>query len=427
VLRVPELLVVADDLSGALDTGAVFAARGFSTVVVPHRSGWRTPAECLARTRGCRVLVVDTATRHATPRTAAARVHGIVLEARRRGTRQFYKKTDSTLRGNLGSELTAFMRAAGVDSLPFAPAFPRVGRTTRHGRQLVDGVPLGSTAFARDALNPVRTGSIAAILSAQSAIVTTIIPRLAPGKPTRETEGPPQSDSTIRVSIFDAEDDGDLLRIAKRLRSTGALGVTAGSGGFAAALAQTLAGSRSMTSLMRPDPGATSGPLLVVVGSPHAVGQAQSRLAAMNGFEAIEVPASILPARSTSPQWTAIRDRAVGLVARRQDVIVSVPALNRSKRLGPGDALGVAARLGRLIAAIVTRHPVAALLASGGDTLAATTVACGWSRLTVQGEVAPGVACAATGDPRAPVVVSKAGGFGPETAWIDVRARLRAR
>jgi uncharacterized protein YgbK (DUF1537 family) len=178
---------------------------------------------------------------------------------------------------------------------------------------------------------------------------------------------------------------------------------------------------------MRPDSGATSGPLLVVIGSPHAVGQAQSRLAAMNGFEAIEVPASVLRARSTSPQWRAIRDRAVGLVARRQDVIVSVPARSGSKRVAPGEALGVAARLGRLVAAIVTRHPVAALLASGGDTLAAATVACGWSRLTVQGEIAPGVACAATGDSRAPLVVSKAGGFGPETAWIDVRARLRAR
>ena len=418
---------MADDLSGALDTGAAFAARGFSTVVVPHRSGWRTPAECLSRTRGCRVLVVDTATRHATPRTAAARVRGIVLEARRRGTRQFYKKTDSTLRGNLGSELTAFMRAAGIDTLPFAPAFPRVGRTTRHGRQLVDGVPLGSTAFARDALNPVRTGSIATILSEQSGLATTVIPRLALRKPTRETDGPSPSNSTPRVLSFDAEDDGDLLRIAMRLRSIGALGVTAGSGGFAAALAQTLARARPTTSPRRSEPGAMSGPLLIVVGSRHAVGQAQSRFAAMNGFEVIDVPASVLRTRSTSPHWRAIRDRAVSLVARRRDVIVSVPALSGSKRAMPGDAPGVASRLGRLAATIVTRHPVAALLASGGDTLAAATVACGWSRLTVHGEIAPGIACAATGDPRAPWVVSKAGGFGPETAWIDLRARLRAR
>jgi len=432
VPRAPELLIVADDLSGALDTAAVFAADGLDTVVVPHRSGWRTAAECFDEAGDGCVLVVDTATRHATPRTAASRVRRIVSEARRLGTRQFYKKTDSTLRGHIGGELAAFRQAAGVDLLPFAPAFPRVGRTTHGGHQLVDGVPLGRTAFARDALNPVRTGSIPRLLAGQAGLSTRIVARPGGMRGARTMDAwcraAIDAEPSPGVLVFDADDERDLMQVAEALRSAGRLAVTAGSGGFAAALAQRLVLTRTPGPGRRSRPASPAGPLLVVAGSRHPTAVRQLQAAISSGFQAVPVPASLLtrsPSRST---WRTIVGRAVGLMAQGQNVILHAPDEREQTVPRRGQApLAVATRLGRLAADIVGQHAVGALMASGGDTLAGVSVACGWTRLRAHAELAPGIALAATSDARAPWVVSKAGGFGVDTVWVDVRERFRSR
>ena len=430
--RARELLIVADDLSGALDTGAVFAARGFSTASFRiARAGGRPPSASAGRPAAtCWSWTPPRGTR--AEDLPAARVRELVDEARRRGTRQFYKKIDSTLRGNLGDELAAFVRAVVVDR-PALRRRPFLAWAGRHAgdSQLVDGVPLGSTAFAHDALNPVRTGSIARLLAEQAGLSTTHVPRPDAGRRRRDSEEdsrPAAATASRHVLVFDADDDSDLLRIARRLRSKGRLAVTAGSGGFAAALARTLALTRATPLGTLPLPAPVSGPLLVVVGSRHAAARRQCREALSGGFEAVDVPVSILRAPAPSgARWRTIVDRAADLVAKGSDVVLSVSDLHGPKRARAGEALGIARRLGRLVAAILTRHPVGALLASGGDTLAAATVACGWSRLRVHTEIAPGVARAATGDARAPWVVSKAGGFGQDTVWIDLRAALRGR
>ena len=139
------LLVVADDLSGACDTGVQFGKQGIAVLVTPDVARVH---EALAA--AVSVLVVDTDSRHASPAVAAARVEGVAAAAYDAGVRHFYKKVDSTLRGNIGAELDAMARGARASQVFFAPAYPAAGRTTAAGRQLVDGVPLEQTHLARD-------------------------------------------------------------------------------------------------------------------------------------------------------------------------------------------------------------------------------------------------------------------------------------
>jgi D-threonate/D-erythronate kinase len=154
-----EILALADDLTGALETGAKFRAAGLEAVVAIH-GGAQPDAP---------VLVVDTETRHAAPEEAARRVYGLARAALQAGVRMVYKKTDSTLRGNIGAELGALVRAGDGAELVYAPAYPGMGRTVRHGRLYVDGVPVSDTAFARDPLNPVRESCISRVLARQTA------------------------------------------------------------------------------------------------------------------------------------------------------------------------------------------------------------------------------------------------------------------
>ena len=113
----PRLLIIADDLTGAMDTGAQLAKQSGGTVVLPDVEG-------LERCGHCEAAVVNTETRHATPEAAAEAVTSAVRMGRSLGVTHFYKKTDSTLRGNVGIELQAVLSASGARRLVFVPSFP---------------------------------------------------------------------------------------------------------------------------------------------------------------------------------------------------------------------------------------------------------------------------------------------------------------
>src|SRR6266511_2397722 len=96
--------IIADDLTGACDTGCLFAGPGpvgvLAAPALPAAdSGVITP-----------VVTVDTESRALPPREAAAAIHAA---ARSLGGRladgRVFKKIDSTLRGAAGVELTALL------------------------------------------------------------------------------------------------------------------------------------------------------------------------------------------------------------------------------------------------------------------------------------------------------------------------------
>ena len=134
--------IVADDLTGAMDSSGHFAARGLSTDVVLD------PAYASESD----VVVITTSSRAEPPDVARERVRRAV---RRLAGRTIYKKIDSTLRGNIGVELMAAMQEAHCEKAIVAPAFPAVGRTTLNGVLLVDGTPVAETQFAGDPVSPV--------------------------------------------------------------------------------------------------------------------------------------------------------------------------------------------------------------------------------------------------------------------------------
>jgi uncharacterized protein YgbK (DUF1537 family) len=371
----PRFWVIADDLTGALDTAAPFAAHGWRTCVVP----W--PGRPPRRSAAWDVVVVDTASRHVGAREAARRVRAAVLASRRGHASghgaSLYKKIDSTLRGNVAAELAAFRAAAGVACLPLAPAFPAQRRTTRSGAVWVDGRPLARSASARDVLGRAASGDLA---------------RLAPPG---------------TLDVLDAETDADLRRIATRLARDGRLGAVAGSGGLAGAIAARF-GSRRPTAPPRLPAGAG---VLVVSGSAHPNARAQVRALAGAGALGLVVPVD----GETPP-----RDRralvAVASSALRsgRPVVLICPPLPEGSRVPVRRARLAAGRLADAARAVLVSAPVAAIVTVGGDTTAAVVSRMRWAPLAVDGSPAPGVATVRlSGGPDRPRwLVTKAGGFG---------------
>ena len=128
-----KLAIVADDLTGACDAAAPFAARGLPTTVLLEPP-MPTPAGDEVA-----VLAIDADSRRVGRRAAAARTTAAVRAARAAGMAVLFKKVDSTLRGHVAAELAACQRAWGTPLAVLCPAFPAVGRWVQGGRVLVDG------------------------------------------------------------------------------------------------------------------------------------------------------------------------------------------------------------------------------------------------------------------------------------------------
>ena len=119
------LRLLADDLTGALDSAARFVP-----LCGPIPVAWSLD-------HGEGSFAVDTGTREVAPAEAIAAVtrHASMLT----GADIAFKKIDSLLRGHVAAELLACM--AGFDHCILAPAFPFQGRITRDGRQMVRDGP----------------------------------------------------------------------------------------------------------------------------------------------------------------------------------------------------------------------------------------------------------------------------------------------
>lgn len=118
-----ELAIIADDLTGALDTAAPFAMRGIPTAVALGVEGFR---EALAS--GARVVGVSTDSREVAAEQAREAVRSAVA-ALPPGVRLF-KKVDSRLKGNIAAELDAVPHERSL----VIPAIPAFGRWMRDGR-----------------------------------------------------------------------------------------------------------------------------------------------------------------------------------------------------------------------------------------------------------------------------------------------------
>jgi uncharacterized protein YgbK (DUF1537 family) len=135
-----EIAIIADDLTGALDTAAPFTATGYSVAVAT-----RPDAFAAALAADAEVVVVNTATRGLPP-VAAASVAGQVARRLKAGRPSLvFKKIDSRLKGNAGAETAAIAEALGFAAICIAPAVPEQGRVTRGGAVVGRGVdaPIG--------------------------------------------------------------------------------------------------------------------------------------------------------------------------------------------------------------------------------------------------------------------------------------------
>ena len=116
------LVIVADDLTGALDTAAPFAARGLHTEVVLRANDLAKGVALFPD-----VLSINLASRDGSSEDAFDWMQELV--GRLPSNTRMFKKVDSRLKGHIASELDAVSFGRAL----VAPAIPTFGRVVRNG------------------------------------------------------------------------------------------------------------------------------------------------------------------------------------------------------------------------------------------------------------------------------------------------------
>jgi uncharacterized protein YgbK (DUF1537 family) len=413
----PKMLIIADDLTGALDTAAQFANE--SVAVQVSISAKCELADLFTRFD---VVSVNANTRHEPAARAGEIVADLARRGRAAGAEFFYKKTDSTLRGNLGSELNALRIAAGHGRLAFAPASPALGRTTLDGHQFVFGQPLHETAYADDPRNPIPVSSIPHLLAQQVQVRVVVVRR----NETEQAEKEFFRDQAIYV--FDSETDVDLENVALCLTKVGLLTAVAAPAALARNFPHMFQLSRA-----RQLPELSTGPMFAVVGSVNKVSQEQAAFASRHGFTAFLVSPEFLLCREESqlPQADDLVTQVAACLAAKKPVVLqtsrSAADVREVIETGAGLELTgeklyerVSGNLARLVKRILDRTSVPVLTVFGGDTLLAIARACGWNGFYPYGELDSGIVHAETEPFGKTRVISKPGGFGGEEALWQI-------
>ena len=391
-----QVVIIADDLSGAADCASAFIKAGMEAVVVLDRE---VPYYCDAAVN---VIAIDADTRRMSGNDAA-RIHLDLFNRYYSPGKLFYKKIDSTLRGNFLIELEAIMAFAGLAIV--APAFPEAGRYTRNGTQFLNALPLEEI----DTWKLERISGTAHIPSMlrSHGINAESVSRIAilKGKQSLQKLFETFADAGVQAIVCDAESESDLQTIAEASTALVRQCFWVGSAGLARHLpsAARIGGAPRAAPRLR-----VKGSIVTLVGSASNASRKQAECLLCCGLvERLEVHASVLRDGDVHPNWALLRGRLAMLIRDGHDLLIEIGA-DAAIDLGEGEQLCKALAL--LVAPFSDN--IGALVATGGETARAMLTAIGVTGLRVLGEIEAGVPIALTIGTKAIAVITKAGAFG---------------
>jgi D-threonate/D-erythronate kinase len=373
--------IVADDLTGAADSGVQLVRAGYRTAVVFR--GESAPEDLDA-------AVLDTDSRSLPAEEARERVLSAGEALATAGIA--YKKIDSTLRGGIVAELRAALEASGREKGVVAPAFPDAGRTTLGGVQLLHGEPVHETELSRDPRNPVSESHL-----------PTLLRDLGPVENLRSEAltQPSVREALARAGwlVADAASNGDLDSLVRAVPDPGEV-LWAGSAGLAAALGRLFPGSR------KEPPSRPSGAkrVLLVVGSASGVSRKQLRRVSKSA-KLVEL----------SPEAPSEASEALGA---GRNVALHAPEAST------GDPESVVEGLSEVVFRLSEEGLFDALVLTGGETAVRVSKRLGASGILLADELEPGVPVGVLSGSRPYPVVTKAGAFGGPDALLDALRTL---
>jgi uncharacterized protein YgbK (DUF1537 family) len=401
------VVIIADDFTGACDTGVQFACGGLRTAFLFDKAAIPGAFD------RCSALAISTETRHLFPRSAAEAVDEFASLCQQAGGTFFYKKVDSALRGNPGAETEVLLQRLKIPAALVCPALPALGRSVVDGALLVNGTPLHETSLGQDVFTPVKTSSVAGRFTRQSGLRAGRlgIDDLERGREHTIRKVNDLLEAGCTAIVPDAATDGHLeiltevlLRVREPESGRPRL-LPVGSAGLARALARAFSRPLIRESI-RPH-----GRLLAVVGSLNGAATEQMDFAVGNKRFAL-LSFSVKGALNDPERESeAVLDAAAGAAGH---LLLHGWSREKKSEITAESGKRVADAYGRLVLALCRSLPFTTVFATGGDIAVGLARHLGLTGVMLEEELLPGVALGSCFNGHTGVrwFVSKAGSFG---------------
>lgn len=391
-----QYLIVADDFTGANDSGLQLRRKGLSTHV--------TIGKYIRSDKPIEALVLDTESRNIEEKEATVLVRS-TLEAVDAGSFPIVmKKIDSTLRGNVCAEVMEVAAFCAAELIIVSPAFPDQGRTVEGGRLLVHGKPLLETGHGKDPRKPVEEDNLVSLFSKGQRVYTVVHQEAGAAFPDLGGK---------TILVCDARTQDDLFHLVRLAKNREEKVLYVGSAGLADALCNVQYPSRGV---------------LGMVASLSEVTREQVRYAKEHGIftEVVEVE-SLLGEVDPYPIIKRVKEAisqskpALVVVSSVLDESAFIRSLEEGAQQGlSSDAVAATIRdsFSLLGKALVEQCEISGLFLTGGDTAFGLLEVLGIHEVEIVREVQGGIPLleVPTGGYASMRIVTKAGAFGNDQA-----------
>lgn len=411
--------VICDDLTGAMEAGLQLYKAGLETYIIIHDRF----VEQIKNKEAA--IVFDTESRNIVREKAAEKIKYALKTINDANFSVIYKKVDSTLRGNLGTELEAALQNSQFDMAVLSPALPYNGRTTKNGCHYLSGIELSKSDLARDPFSPVLHSYIPDILKLQTAIPAETIKliEVRQGAAWLCEKFKELRSNGFKIVVADAETDQDMEIIAEALKDSGLNLLPCGSAG----LLSRLVLNKCRQFKAKP----TNKPVFVISGSPAENNKSQIKKAKASGYSIVEFDLNTAKSNADITETICkISDKVIELLTQGKSTVVDAAGNGKSHiadqyKDNHSALISDSKLLQNIIAGIFKRITdkveLAGAMIIGGDTLNNICRKMDVSAIKISGEVEPFIPSGELilADGRKIPIVSKAGGFGNENTIVN--------
>ena len=406
--------IIADEYTGACDSGIHFSRVGKQIDLILPRN--HLPEELSGRD----VIALTTESRFQKPAEAARTVAEVIKQCQDAGFSNFFKKVDSMMRGNPGSEIESALHETGHFASLICPSIPKFGRTCVDGLLYLNGASLHTSDIGNDPFNPITTSSVVELLRQQTSlpIGRITIKNIEAGGVILSGCIKTLIDEGYQLLVADAATDKHLLVLANQVVLADLLPV--GASGLAEAVAKTLVCSAKK----RKQPPEPLGPILAIVGSLAGVSRLQAEVGCRSGwFHPFEINGEYNLAeleRECSRFLDTINYND------HPNILLCLPSKILPQSSSKEEAERIAHLLGSAAALLCRKYDCKTVYSTGGSTSMAVARALGIESVTLVDEFIPGVVLGACNAPHTTVkwFISKAGGFGDEHLLKEMANRI---
>jgi len=422
--------IIADDLTGANDTGVQFSKKGYNAIVsileesgniiIPHETD---------------VLVIDTETREVDAKTACQRVRNVLKKLNFSDKDIFYKKIDSTLRGCIGAELEEMMNFLEKDVCVLTPTFPSHQRITIGGYLIINGKPLGLTKYYSGDLKAGDASFIPFLLRQQTSLPIARIDftDVTKGQGVILKKLNKLHKEGNRIIIVDASEEEHLKDIFDSIVKFEGSVLCAGSAGLANYFPEIYNKNRSFELNMEKN----KGPILIVGGSRNPITKYQiTHLKGEIDFFDLNIDIEQILSNKKTILNHYLTD-SITVIKNGQHLVIHTEPLyndkeNINNKLMQKCSLSfreleltIRKFLGELTAKIVRNSPARNLILTGGDIALGVCSALAIQNLNIVAELLPGIPLSTANLKNYNLkIVTKAGGFGEKDTLFKLIKKL---